>query len=122
MRCKLCGCRYTPEPKDHGYDEEVRLQALTLHLEGVSLREIGRLLEVNHQSVANWIKDYENYLPPGPASEHPGNGRTGRLLLFPPHKRRTAGQNLNLLRHSSSCRAQHHGIRQIVDCAYPPPL
>lgn len=64
MRCKQCGCRYTPDPKDQGYDEEVRLQALTLHLEGISLREIGRLLDVNHQSVANWIKDYENYLPP----------------------------------------------------------
>jgi transposase-like protein len=63
MRCKKCGCRYTPRPKEHGYDEDVRLQALTLHLEGVSLREIGRLLSVNHQSVANWIKDFENYLP-----------------------------------------------------------
>ena len=63
MRCKRCGCRYTPVPRDHGYDEEVRLQALTLRLEGISLREIARLLDVNHQSVANWIKDYENFLP-----------------------------------------------------------
>ena len=62
-RCKQCGCRYTPDPKERGYDEEVRLQALTLHLEGISLREIGRLLEVNHQSVANWINGYANYLP-----------------------------------------------------------
>lgn len=63
MRCKRCGCRYTPSPKERGYDEEVRLQALTLHLEGISLREIGRLLDVNHQSIANWIRDYENHLP-----------------------------------------------------------
>lgn len=62
-RCKACGCRYTPNPKDRGYDEEVRTQALTLHLEGVSLREIARLLEVNHQSVANWINAYANHLP-----------------------------------------------------------
>jgi transposase-like protein len=62
-RCKRCGCRYTPDPKERGYDEEVRLQALTLHLEGISLREIGRLLEVHHQSIANWINDYSNYLP-----------------------------------------------------------
>jgi transposase-like protein len=62
FRCKSCGCRYTPEAKDGGYDEEVRLQALTLHLEGNSLREIGRLLDVNHQSVANWITNYANYL------------------------------------------------------------
>ena len=61
-RCKSCGCRYTPEAKDRGYDEEVRLQALTLHLEGNSLREISRLLDVHHQSVANWINNYANYL------------------------------------------------------------
>jgi transposase-like protein len=57
-RCKLCGCRYTPNPSEHGYDEEVRLQALELHLEGLSLRQIGRILSVNHQSVANWIHSY----------------------------------------------------------------
>ena len=87
MRCKHCGCRYTPDPKDHGYDEEVRLQALTLHLDGVSLREIGRLLEVNHQSVANWIRDYENYMP----QELPPSILEMAELdgyYIPPHKRR----------------------------------
>ncbi|MCA9917878.1 MAG: IS1 family transposase [Anaerolineales bacterium] len=63
MRCKNCGCRYTPDPQDKGYDEEIRYQALTLHLEGLSLRLIGRLLAVNHQTVANWINSYANYLP-----------------------------------------------------------
>lgn len=57
-RCKLCGCRYTPNPKESGYDEEIRLQALQLFLEGTSLRQISRQLNVNHQSVANWINDY----------------------------------------------------------------
>ena len=86
MRCKICGCRYTPVPKEFGYDEEVRLQALTLHLEGVSLREIGRLLQVNHQSVANWVKDYENYfpqeLPPSILEMAELDG-----YYMPPHKR-----------------------------------
>ncbi len=63
-RCAHCGCRYTPHPKDHGYKEEIRFQALQLYLEGHSMREIGRELGVNHQSVANWIKDYARYLPP----------------------------------------------------------
>lgn len=62
-RCKACGCRYTPDPVVRGYDEDVRLQALKLHLEGVSLREIGRMLEINHQSVANWINEYANQMP-----------------------------------------------------------
>lgn len=63
-RCGLCGCRYTPFPKEQGYEEEVRFQALQLYLEGNSMREIGRILNVNHQSIANWIKDYARYMPP----------------------------------------------------------
>jgi transposase-like protein len=62
-RCKLCQARYTPEPKEQGYDEDVRLQALNLYLEGLSLRAISRLLSVNHQSIANWIHDYANHMP-----------------------------------------------------------
>lgn len=62
-RCKICGCRYTPEPIERGYDEEIRLQALNLHQEGVSLREIGRMLDVNHQTVANWINGYAHQMP-----------------------------------------------------------
>jgi transposase-like protein len=62
-RCKLCGCRYTPAPKTQGYDDDIRLQALTLFLEGVSLRMISRILEVNHQSVANWINHYAGNIP-----------------------------------------------------------
>lgn len=63
-RCGACGARYTPYPKEQGYDEEIRFQALQLYLEGYSMREIGRKLNVNHQSVANWMKDYGRYLPP----------------------------------------------------------
>lgn len=63
-RCGVCGCRYTPLPKDQGYEEEVRFQALQLYLAGNSMREVSRLLDVNHQSVANWIKAYARYLPP----------------------------------------------------------
>lgn len=62
-RCTICRTRYTPEPKDQGYDEDVRLQALSLYLEGLSLREISRLLSVNHQSVANWIHGYAKHMP-----------------------------------------------------------
>jgi transposase-like protein len=62
-KCKQCSRRYTPSPKESGYDEEVRLQALTLYLEGVSLREVARILSVNHQSVANWVNTYVDDMP-----------------------------------------------------------
>ncbi len=85
-RCKNCGCRYTPNGKERGYDQEVRLQALVLHLEGSSLREIGRILEVNHQSVANWIHDYINHLSEDlPASILETSELDG--FYIPPHKR-----------------------------------
>lgn len=63
-RCRICGCRYTPYPKEHGYDEDIRFQALQLYLEGMKIREIARRLQVNHQSVANWIQAYTHFLPP----------------------------------------------------------
>lgn len=63
-RCRQCGCRYTPLSKDQGYDEGIRFEALQLFLDGFSMREIGRMLNVNHQSIANWMKAYARYLPP----------------------------------------------------------
>ena len=62
-KCKRCGHRYTPTHKEKGYDEEIRLHALTLYLEGVSLRGVARILDVNHQSVANWVNEYANEFP-----------------------------------------------------------
>lgn len=46
-----------------GYDPQVREQALRLYLEGNSLRSIGRILHVHHQSVANWLNAAEQLLP-----------------------------------------------------------
>src|SRR5258706_15780742 len=61
--CYECGKNYTPEPKVNGYAPEIRLKAIKLYLEGNSFRSIQRLLNVNHQSVANWIKKYSEQLP-----------------------------------------------------------
>lgn len=53
LQCQSCRCQYTPEPLPLGYDEKTREQALKLYLEANGFRRIGRLLSVNHQSVAN---------------------------------------------------------------------
>ena len=45
----------TLEPKPNGYSDETRRQALQLYLEGNGLRRIGRLLQVAHQTIANWV-------------------------------------------------------------------
>ena len=37
-----CGCKYTPEPKQHGYPDEMRKQAVQFYVDGMNLRRIAR--------------------------------------------------------------------------------
>lgn len=75
--CVACDKDYTPEPKPNGYAPEVRRRALTLVLEGMSLRAAARVVGVNPQSVANWLADAQraaqrrglSSLPPAGAVE-----------------------------------------------------
>jgi transposase-like protein len=57
-QCQGCRRQYTPAPRPLGYDEETKLTALKLYLEGNGFRRIGRLLSVNHQSVVNWVNAF----------------------------------------------------------------
>ncbi len=56
--CRGCGKTYTPEAKRQGYSQEVREKAVRMYVEGNNFRRIGRLLNVNHQSVVNWVNAY----------------------------------------------------------------
>lgn len=83
MRCQSCAIYFTPQPKPMGYDPSLREQALKLYLEGTSLRAIGRLLSVNHQSIANWINDYARQLPRRVADDTPTDTvETDELFTF----------------------------------------
>ena len=67
--CKRCRHVTTLEPARNGYAPEVRAQALHLYLEGNGFRRIGRLLGVNHQSVANGVAAAAALVPtPPPAT------------------------------------------------------
>lgn len=57
-KCKVCGCTYTPQPNSIGYPDSVRERALALYRAGVSFRAIGRILGINHQTVANWVNGH----------------------------------------------------------------
>lgn len=57
-KCKSCNRKHTPRPKIKGYAPAVRQQAITLYNRGMSYRSIAQTLEVNHQTVANWVNDY----------------------------------------------------------------
>jgi transposase-like protein len=53
-RCKDCGYRHTVAYK--GYSEEVKRHTLSMYLEGLGFRSIGRLLGCSHVAVYPWIK------------------------------------------------------------------
>ncbi|QYO63175.1 helix-turn-helix domain-containing protein [Leptolyngbya sp. 7M] len=54
-QCQYCHRRYTPQPKEQGYPDTVRQQAIRLYVDGMNLRRIARHLGVVHQTVANWV-------------------------------------------------------------------
>ena len=57
-RCKICGRRYTPKPKERMYSEEVKNQAIKLYMEGNSGRAVGRILGISKNTCLYWIKKY----------------------------------------------------------------
>ena len=58
FKCKSCGYHYTVAKVGKEIDSYYVIKALQLYLEGVSYREIERLLGVSHVSVMNWVKKY----------------------------------------------------------------
>ena len=62
FHCTACDKGYTPQPKQPNYDAQTRKQAVALHLDGLSLRAVARILSVNPQSVANWRAAHQQAL------------------------------------------------------------
>ena len=62
FHCTACDKDYTPQPKQQGYDAQTRRHAVALHLEGLSLRAVARIVAVNPQSVANWVAAHQKAL------------------------------------------------------------
>ena len=70
--CRACQRKYTPQPKEAGYPEALRRQALALYVDGLNYRRIGRVLGVSHQTVANWVKAHADSLPDAPPTPTDG--------------------------------------------------
>ena len=68
-RCMYCQRKYTPAPKPRGYPQKLRQQAVQMYVDGVNMRRVARHLNVNHQSVANWVRQYAEKLPKPPMPE-----------------------------------------------------
>lgn len=81
-RCNTCKIVYTPAPKPNGYPEETRLLALRMYVEGNSYGAIARILKVNPQSVANWVRNHTDNLPPAPLPDKVQQAELDELYTF----------------------------------------
>jgi transposase-like protein len=63
FRCKQCAYNFTVKKLGKGISSYYVIKALQLYIEGVSYREIERLLGVSHVSVMNWVKKYQINVP-----------------------------------------------------------
>ena len=66
FRCKECNYFFTVLKEGKNIDPYYVIKALQLYIEGVTYREIERILGISHVSVMNWVKKYhvtapENY-------------------------------------------------------------
>lgn len=55
-KCKICGIRYTIDPKRVAYPEEIKQAAIKTYFSGVSGRGVGHLFHMSKSNVYNWIK------------------------------------------------------------------
>jgi transposase-like protein len=60
--CKNCGMNYSVGQKTTATTPDIRRKSIMMYLEGLGFRSIGRLLEVSHVSVIQWIKKYGSQL------------------------------------------------------------
>ncbi|MFZ4056760.1 MAG: transposase-like zinc-binding domain-containing protein [Ferruginibacter sp.] len=59
FRCKDCQYFFTVLKAGKSIDPYYVVKALQLYIEGVSLREIERILGISHVSVMNWVRQYK---------------------------------------------------------------
>lgn len=58
FKCKSCAYHFTVSRLGKKIDDYYVTKALQLYLEGLSYREIERILGVSHVSVINWVKQH----------------------------------------------------------------
>ncbi len=63
FRCKHCNYFFTVMKDGKNIDPYYVIKALQLYIEGVTLREIERILGISHVSVMNWVKKYNIRAP-----------------------------------------------------------
>jgi len=62
--CKDCNYYFTVKKLGKQIDDYYVTKALQLYLEGLSFREIERIIGVSHVTISSWIKKYNITRPP----------------------------------------------------------
>lgn len=62
-KCKNCNYHFTVQKLGKKIDDYYVVKAIQLYVEGISYREIERILGISHVSVMNWIKAYKIQRP-----------------------------------------------------------
>lgn len=70
FKCKNCQYNFTVSKVGKEIDSYYVVKAIQLYVEGISMREIERVLGVSHVSVSNWVKKY-NIKAPEKYEYHP---------------------------------------------------
>ncbi|APY07233.1 transposase [Winogradskyella sp. J14-2] len=70
FRCKSCNYNFTVNKLGKKIDDYYVNKALQLYLEGLTYREIERILGISHVSILNWVKKY-NIKRPYNSKYHP---------------------------------------------------
>ena len=69
-KCKSCGYFFSVNKMGKKIDDYYVNKALQLYLEGLTYREIERILGISHVSIMNWVKKY-NIKRPFNSNYHP---------------------------------------------------
>jgi hypothetical protein len=62
-KCRSCDYHFSVMKEGKSIDPYYVIKALQLYIEGVTLREIERILGVSHVSVMNWVRRYNIKAP-----------------------------------------------------------
>ena len=55
--CTGCRVRFS-QKQSRGKDIDIKLLAITLYLNGLSLRAIAKIVKVSHKAVSDWVKAF----------------------------------------------------------------
>jgi len=80
--CRDCGRTFTPQPNRRGYPDDMHHRAIQLYLEGTNLRRIGRLLGIDHMTVAAWVQQHADGLPAAQGPQDSAAAEMDELFTF----------------------------------------